>query len=99
MKPFARTYVFELNRLTLLTYNKINMKKLTFLKSLLMALCLLGGGTSALADRVYFNDFSTGNGITAPAGLTIHGDGTFVDDADANFGKVFQNGGGAQRTH
>ena len=39
---------FELNRLTLLTYNKINMKKLTFLKSLLMALSLLGGGDFCL---------------------------------------------------
>lgn len=56
-------------------------------------------GASAWADRVYFNDFSTGNGTTAPEGLTIHGEGSFVDDADANFGKVFQNGGGAQRTH
>ncbi|MBR3522209.1 MAG: hypothetical protein IKN75_06810 [Prevotella sp.] len=74
------------------------MKQKQLLRTFLAAVCLLVG-QSVWADRVYFNDFSTGNGTTAPEGLTIHGDGSFVDDADANFGKVFQNGGGAQRTH
>ena len=65
---------------------------------LLTALILLVTG-NAWADRVYFNDFNTGSGKTAPEGLTIHGDGTFVDEGDVNFGMVFQNAGGAQRTN
>ena len=56
-------------------------------------------GTAAWAqsagDYRYFNDFELG---AADATLTVHGDGTFVDNGD-DMGYVFQNGGGAVRTH
>ena len=38
-----------------------------------------------IPDPVYFNDFSS------PEGLTIVGSGSFAVDEDANFGKYFQN--------
>lgn len=73
------------------------------MKQLLKKTCLilLGGvmGTMAWAqnagDYKYFNDFELGS---ADATLTVHGDGTFVDNGD-DMGYVFQNGGGAVRTH
>lgn len=46
-----------------------------------------------LPEPVYFNDFEGDN-----TGCTIKGDGKFEDIGDV-WGKVFQNGGGAQRTH
>lgn len=57
-------------------------------KSLLAAVCLLAGQSAWAVDvptPVYFNDFSS------TEGLTIQGSGEFVDDADANFGKIYQN--------
>ena len=78
------------------------MKKLLLLTKTLLAAALLCVGQNAWAQDltpVYFNDFNTGNGTTAPTGMTIHGGGTFVDEGNSLFGKVFQNGGGAQRTH
>ena len=39
------------------------MKQKQLLRTLLAAVCLLVG-QSVWADRVYFNDFSTGNGTT-----------------------------------
>lgn len=74
-------------------------KQLLTIRMLLVVAMLCLGVNVSWADRVYFNDFSTGDGTTAPDGLTIHGGGTFVDDADAKFGKVFQNVGGALRTN
>jgi len=65
------------------------MKKLfTSLKFLLVAVCLLGGGNSAWAQDptpVYFNDFSSTDG------LTIIGSGEFTTDDDAHFGQIYQN--------
>lgn len=51
-----------------------------------------GGGEETLTP-VYFNDFEGNN-----EGCTIKGDGRFIDEGDV-WGKVYQNGGGAQRTH
>lgn len=52
-----------------------------------------GGEEVTLPEPVYFNDFEGDN-----ADCTIKGDGKFEDVGDV-WGKVFQNGGGAQRTH
>ena len=49
--------------------------------------------TSILSEAVYFNDFEGAN-----EGCTIHGSGSFTSEGGA-WGKVFRNGGGAQRTH
>lgn len=51
-----------------------------------------GGGEETLTP-VYFNDFEGNN-----EGCIIKGDGRFIDEGDV-WGKVYQNGGGAQRTH
>ena len=50
-------------------------------------------GQEAAGSYKYFNTFDTSTG------LTIHGTGSFDDDADSRFGKVFQNVGGALRTN
>lgn len=52
-----------------------------------------GSEDVTLPEPVYFNDFEGDN-----AGCTIKGDGKFENIGDV-WGKVFQNGGGAQRTH
>lgn len=65
------------------------MKKLSTLRTMLAALLVAVGMGTAWADElptpVYFNDFSSTDG------LTIVGNGVFEDDADARFGKVFHN--------
>ena len=66
------------------------MKHFTFLKPLLMALMLVGGvncawGQVSVPDPVYFNDFSSTDG------LTIIGSGEFTTDADVRFGAIYQN--------
>lgn len=65
------------------------MKKLSTLRTMLAALLVAVGMGTAWADGlptpVYFNDFSS------TEGLTIVGNGEFEDDADARFGKVFHN--------
>lgn len=55
----------------------------------------IGGGeeVTVLPDPVYFNNFEGDN-----ADCTINGDGRFENAGDI-WGNVFQNGGGAQRTH
>lgn len=67
------------------------MKK-HFIKTMLLALlCAVGGVGAAWADEVtvptpvYFNDFSS------TEGLTIHGDGEFIDSEDSHFGKIYHN--------
>lgn len=65
------------------------MKKLSTLKTMLAAALLAVGVGNVWADEqptpVYFNDFSSTDG------LTVVGNGIFEDDADARFGKVFHN--------
>lgn len=65
------------------------MKKLSTLKTMLAAALLAVGVGNVWADGqptpVYFNDFSSTDG------LTVVGNGVFEDDADARFGKVFHN--------
>ena len=65
------------------------MKKLSTLKTMLAVALLAVGVGNVWADEqptpVYFNDFSSTDG------LTIVGNGQFEDDADARFGKVFHN--------
>ncbi len=65
------------------------MKKLSTLKTMLAAALLAVGVGNVWADEqptpVYFNDFSSTDG------LTVVGNGVFEDDADARFGKVFHN--------
>ena len=65
------------------------MKKLSTLKTMLAAALLAVGVSNVWADEqptpVYFNDFSSTDG------LTVVGNGVFEDDADARFGKVFHN--------
>lgn len=51
------------------------------------------GGNENTLTPVYFNDFEGNN-----EGCVIKGDGRFIDEGGV-WGKVFQNGGGAQRTH
>lgn len=74
----------------IITNNKhFCMKKLSTLRTMLAALLVAVGMGTAWADElptpVYFNDFSS------TEGLTIVGNGVFEDDADARFGKVFHN--------
>lgn len=74
----------------IITNNKhFCMKKLSTLRTMLAALLVAVGMGTAWADGlptpVYFNDFSSTDG------LTIVGNGVFEDDADARFGKVFHN--------
>lgn len=69
------------------------MKRKLILAIAAMTLC---GGNRAWADvtvpdPVYFNDFETGDGTTAPSGLIIVGNGVFEDDSDPRFGKIFHN--------
>ena len=63
------------------------------MKTLLVALvCLVGGTSSVWAQDptpVYFNDFSSTDG------LTIEGTGSFTTDADTRFDKVFSNAASA----
>ena len=64
------------------------------MKTLLVALvCLVGGTSSVWATDVpapvYFNDFSSTDG------LTIVGTGSFTTDADTRFDKVFSNAASA----
>lgn len=65
------------------------MKKLSTLRTMLAALLVAVGMGTAWADDlptpVYFNDFSSTDG------LTIVGNGVFETDADARFGQVFHN--------
>lgn len=65
------------------------MKIKSTLKAMALSAMLLTGAGSAWADElpapVYFNDFSSQEGVT------IVGNGAFEDDADARFGKVFHN--------
>ena len=69
------------------------MKKHLLMKTLLVALvCLVGGMSSVWAQDptpVYFNDFSSADG------LTIQGSGSFTTDADSRFDKVFSNAASA----
>ena len=64
------------------------MKK-HLLSKLLLLSALLGGANSvwaqAVPDPVYFNDFSTNEGVTQ------HGSGQFNNDADDRFGRFYQN--------
>ena len=66
-----------------------NMKKTVTLRTALAALLMAVGFQGAWADEqptpVYFNDFSSAEG------LTIVGNGVFEDDADPRFGQVFHN--------
>ena len=59
------------------------MKRIFTLMLVLMALVKVSA--DELPTPVYFNDFSSADG------LTIVGNGVFEDDADARFGKVFHN--------
>lgn len=72
-------------------------KLLKTMRVLLVAVLLGVGsitwGQEAAGSYKYFNTFDTSTG------LTIHGTGSFDDDADSRFGKVFQNVGGALRTN
>ncbi len=65
------------------------MKKHLLMKTLLVALvCLVGGTSSVWAQDptpVYFNDFSS------TTGLTQVGSGEFITDGDARFGKIYHN--------
>jgi len=65
------------------------MKTKLLMKSLLVAAGLCVGASNAWAvdvpTPVYFNNF------TSNAGLTIQGTGSFTNDADPRFGKVFSN--------
>jgi len=74
------------------------MKKTTYLKTLLVALCLYAGVNQAWADDVvvptpvYFNDFSS------TTNLTQVGSGEFVTDTDARFGAIYHNNPSKNKT-
>jgi hypothetical protein len=74
------------------------MKKTTYLKTLLVALCLYAGVNQAWADDVvvptpkYFNDFSS------TTYLTQVGSGEFVKDSDDRFGKIYHNNPSKNKT-
>ena len=62
--------------------------KFTFRAMFMVAMMFLGMATSWADEQpvpVYFNDFSSTDG------LTIVGSGQFEDDADARFGKIYHN--------
>lgn len=69
--------------------------KQLLIKTLFVAVCLLGGANFAWGDDVvvptpvYFNDFSFAT--SGSDGIEIVGNGVFEDDADARFGRIFHN--------
>ena len=73
------------------------MKKHLLMKTLLVALvCLVGGTSSVWATDVpapvYFNDFSSTDGLTIKGTGTV---GSFTTEADTRFGQVFSNAASA----
>ena len=72
----------------------MNLKMKQILRKTLLVLVAGVMSTAAWADDdlpapVYFNDFETA--VSGSDGIEIVGNGKFVDEGDARFGRIFHN--------